>query len=244
MPPILAAVLLLQAASEAPSFIQVTGIGRVSTPPDRADITFVIAAEGNTPDEASTALAARQRAITTGLDDLLDGAAKVASGNVNLTEVRSPDCDPNSYGNRLRMSSGNCAVTGYVATLQGTARTAAIGKAGTAVGLAVRLGARDANVHQFRLSDPAAAMRRATVVAIADARSKAQAMANAAGVGLGDVLTVTDQNLTPVDGITADDIGSVPGVVRANLSNAVVIPITPEPIETTARIYVRFMVRR
>lgn len=241
-----AALTLVQTnvADQPPPFLQVTGNAMVATPPDRVEIGYSIAGEGKTPDDASLALAARQQAIADGLAGVLDGAAKVTTGNVELTEVRAPECDPSSYGNRPRISTGACAVIGYVATLQGTARTSAVAKAGTAVGLAVRLGARDARVRQFRLADPAAAMRRATAAAIADSRAKAEAMAAAAGVRLGAVLSVTDQNQQLIDSVNADDIGSMPGVARGRVSSAVAIPLSPEPIETRARIYVRFAVVR
>lgn len=232
----------LQAPAELPSYIQVTGTGTVSTLPDRADIAYSIAGEGKTPDEATAALSNRQKEIVAGIDDLLGGAAKVTTSQVYISEVRLPECDPNGYNGRPRLSVGACAVTGYVATLQGMVRTSAVSMAGTAVGVVGRLGARDARIQQFRLADPAAAMRRATAAAIADARTKGEAMASAAGVGLGDVLNVSDQS--PNDNVIAQDIAlfSNEGLRRVPVSIAV--PLSPEPIETRTRIFVRFLVRR
>ena len=234
-------------AQERPNpipFIQVVGTATVSTKPDKANLVYWVTGEGKTADEASEALAAKQKAIAGGLAGLLGRDTQLTSGEVSVIETREPACDgPGNYNNRPRLSTGACAVTGYVATLQGTVQTAAVDKAGTAAGLAARLGARDARLQNFFLSDPEEAQRRATTAAIADAQAKAQAMAAGANVKLGPLLTLNDQAAGP-DMVLNADIESIPGVSLAAAAPPppVAINVSPRPIETRARVHARYAI--
>ncbi len=162
---LIAAPALAQTEPERPPNIQVQGTATVETIPDRAQISYSVRGEGKTADDASRSLAATQKAIRDGLGVLLGKATEMTTGDVVLNEVRGPQCDANPYA-RQRMSEGDCAVVGYVATIAGMVRTAAIDQAGTAVGLAARLGARDARIQRFELADPSTARGRATAAAI------------------------------------------------------------------------------
>ncbi len=245
------AALLLPAtalAQEGPGpipNIQVAGSATISTPPDRANLVYWGTGEGKTADEASTQLAAKHKAISDGLARLLGGRTEISSGEVSVIETREPACDgPGNYNNRPRLSTGACAVTGYVATLQGNVRTSATDKAGTAAGLAARLGARDARLQNFFLSNPEEAQRRATVAAIADARARAEAVAVGAGVRLGELLTLNDQNNMGDIMVRANDIGAPPPAPPAPPAPAVAIDVKPRPIETRARVFVRYAIAR
>src|SRR5206468_1665229 len=88
------------------------------------------------------------------------------------------------------IAEGECAILGYLATSQADVRTANIGQAGTAVGLASRLGARDARLQGFELRDTRSARSEAMTRAVRDARSQAQILAAAAGSHLGRVLNI------------------------------------------------------
>jgi len=229
-----------QQPDAAPS-IQVVGTATVSTSPDGANLVYRVAGEGRTADEASAALAAKHKAITQGLAGLLGADTQASAGEVIVVEARAPECDgPNNSRNRPRLSTGACAVTGYVARLQGNVRTGAVDKAGTAAGLAARLGASDARLQGFFLADPQAAQRRATAAAIADARAKAEAMAAGAGVRLGPLITLNDQNAggeIVVSGASME----TPQMMGDPLP-PVAIDITPRPIETRARVHARFAI--
>src|SRR5438067_570542 len=100
-----------------------------------------------------------------------------------LIEMRDPNCKT-QYGQAV-LSNGGCAIVGYLATSEADVRTAAVAKAATAVGLAGRLGARDARLQSFELRDTAVARRDAMTQAINDALSQAQVLATPAGAHLG-----------------------------------------------------------
>lgn len=226
--------------------INVVGYGKVTSPPTVASIDYWVAGEGKTPDAASGALAEKQRAVSRGLSGLLGRDAQISGGNVVVIETRSPECKgPNSYGAQPQLSEGACTVTGYIATLQGNIRTSAVTKAGTAVGLAVRLGARDARLQQFLLADEADAQRRAMADALADARRRAEALASGSGAKLGEVVSIRDQN------------SGMRGELMVTGANArmdapppppppppVEIELTPRPIETVAQVYVSYAIAR
>lgn len=235
---------LAQADGERPAHIQVAGTARVETRPDRANMAYTVTGEGRTADEASAALATKHEAIVDGLSALLGRGTELTSGNVNVAQVRPPQCQANDYG-RPQLSEGACAVIGYTATLQGNVESGAVDRIGTAVGLAARLGARNAHLQGFELADPAAAKRRATSAAILDARARAEAMAAGAGVRLGELLTLSDQNNGGEVVVTAQDIGRLNGPPAPPAPPAPVqIDIKPRPIETRATVYARFAIQR
>jgi uncharacterized protein len=241
---LLPAPVLAQEQPEPAPSIQVVGTATVSTKPDTANLLYWVTGEGKTADEASTQLAAKHKAISEGLAGLLGGGTRLSSGEVIVIETREPACDgAANYNSRPRLSTGACAVTGYLARLQGTVRTDAVEKAGTAAGLAARLGASDARLQGFFLRDTEAAQRRATAAAIADARAKAEAMAAGAGVRLGSLITLNDQNSSG-EPIVVE--GRKFGESR-NLAVApppVSIDVSPSPIETRARVHARYAIAR
>ena len=223
--------------------IQVSGFAKVTTKPDIATLSYSVNGEGKTADAASGALAAKQKAIVAGLKGLLGRETDLSSADVTIVETRAAECNAQGgYNNRMQLSEGVCAITGYVASLNGTGRTAAVDKAGTAVGLAARLGARDARVQGFALRDPGEAQRRATTAAIANARTKAEAMAAGAGVKLGRLVSLNDQSGTNdivVTGAYASEFAPPPAPPPPA---PVEIAISPQPIETSARVFAQFAI--
>lgn len=237
---------LIQDAAERTPTIQVLGTATVETPPDRARLNYWVNGEGKTADAASAALAARNKAVADGVRALLGRDAEVTASEISVTEVRGPDCDRQGNYNP-RLSEGPCAVIGHVATLQGQVKTAAVEKAATAVGLAARLGARDARIQAYELSDRSAALRRATAAAMADARARAEALATGAGVRLGELVALNDPNASNDEVHVAGlqrRVMDVPGVSSASLANAVPIAVTPRPIQTQARVNARYAIVR
>lgn len=222
--------------------IQVMGVGKVSTMPDIALIAYWTAGEGKTPDDASSMLVARQKAIVGGVNGLLGGKAQISNSELVVIAVRGPDCQRGNNSNQPRLDEGPCAIVGYLATIRGTIRTTEIGKAGTAVGLASRLGARDARLQMFELSDRQSAYSAAMEKAIIDARRQAATIAKAAGAKLGPILQLRDQNFRPADEIVAPYITvsapPAPPAPRAPIE----IGVNPQPIETNAQVYVSFAI--
>ena len=239
----LASALAGAAAAQGPSphIVQVTGTGKVSTMPDVALIEYWTSGQGKTPDEASRALTARQQAINDGMRGLLGGATQISNSNLVLNAVRGAECQNNgNYNAPPRLDEGACAIIGYLASIQGAVRTSQVDKAGTAVGLASRLGARDARLQMFQLSDGQPPYGRAMDAAIADAKQQATRIAKAAGATLGPILTIRDQNYRPGGDVIASDVGVFAPPAPPPPLAPVRIEVKPRPIETTAQVYVTF----
>ena len=227
-------------AADTPT-IAVTGSATVETPPDIATLTFTVRGEGTTPDAATSAMAALQKAVIQGVRSL-DRKLEVQTGSVTIAETRSPGCR-NDYDRDRQLSTGACAVTGRIASISTTIVLHSVKIAGTAVGLAGRLGASDAAVEHFGLSDDADASHRALAGAFAQAHARAEAIAAASGAKLGPIVSVSDSfggivrnSDTVVDAITADGIGRLP--------EPVVVDISPRPVETTMRLTVVFAIEK
>lgn len=221
-----------------PPTIIVTGTGKVSTPPEVATIEYSLAGEGKTADDASRDLVATRKAIVEQLTTVLGGQATVTDSNLVIMPVRSSACqDASGYNAQPRLSQGECAVIGYLATSQGTIRTSQVAKAGTAVGLASRLGARDARIQSFEIADVNAAEHAALAQAVVDAAKQAQAIATAAGRKLGPVISIRDQASGYSDVVVSGSrsFGSLPPAPPPP-PPPVEIGLSPRPIETVARI--------
>jgi uncharacterized protein YggE len=173
----------------APHAIDVTGHGKVSIPPDTANIHYWLRGEGKTPDDATRAMVDSQKRVESGLRGFLGPDAEITNSDLLVIEVRDPNCKKGPGEGALVQDV--CAIVGYLASSQGDVRTGRVAKAGTAVGLASRLGASDARLLGFELRNIASAQSEAMTRAVNDARAQAQVLASAAGGHLGRVLNIT-----------------------------------------------------
>jgi uncharacterized protein YggE len=221
--------------------ITVVGVGTIKSPPDVARLSFDLRGEGKTADAATQALVDRQKAITDGLLALA-GSAPIAihTSDVKVEASRSPDCKADRYDGGPQLSAGACAIAGYVASESISVRTRDIRNAGTAVGLAGRLGADDASIEGYDVEDLAAARQQATAKALADARSQASAIAGGAGTELGPLLSVRNEDATPaLDEVIVTGAHTPPPAVSPP---PIAVTTLPQPIETTVRLAVSYAI--
>jgi uncharacterized protein len=145
----------------------------------RPDIAFLSA---GVDAQASTAAAAQK--------ELANEAAKLIA---RVKTLGVPDQDINTSGYSIGpryTSDGN--ITGYQAGEQLEIKWHNVDNVGTALDALVQQGGATRIGVSFGLADPKAAQAEARALAIADARGRAAAMAKAAGVQLGQVLSVSD----------------------------------------------------
>lgn len=185
---LLASPALGQPNVVTPHAIDVTGHGKTSVPPDTANIHYWLRGEGKTPDDATRAMVESQKRVESGLRSFLGPDAGITNSNLLVIEVRDPNCKKGPGQGAL--VEDECPVVGYLASSQGDVRTGSVAKAGTAVGLASRLGASDARLLGFELRNIASAQSEAMTRAVNDARGHAQVLASAAGGHLGRVLNI------------------------------------------------------
>jgi uncharacterized protein YggE len=237
-----AAQPVIQAVPERPRIV-VDGYGEVKTPPDLAIIGYTVRGEGATSDDAVRALTATGSRIEAALRKV-DRAAEPQTGDVRVTPVKSDACKEEEYS-APQLSSGPCAVLGYVATQTMTVRTAAVADAGTMVGLIGRGGGFNTRISSFELRDPRVAQGQAMAAALSDAASKASAIAAASRVPLGGILSINTAARQAGEQLI------VTGLRRpaAEMDSAefaapppVPVRVNPEPIATSSNVTVTYAI--
>lgn len=230
---------VIQVAPERPRIV-VDGYGEIKTPPDLATITYTVRGEGSSSDSAVRSMTEQGRRIESGLHQI-DPAAEPLTGDVKVTPVRSDDCKE-SGNDSPQLSTGPCAILGYVATQSVTVRTGAVKDAGTMVGLVGRGGAFEAQISDFDLSDSHLAQQRAIASALTDAATKATAIAVASHLSLGKILSI---NTSPRHAgeeieVTARQLNALAPAVVA--PPPVPVNVKPEPITTSVTVNVTYAI--
>jgi len=192
--------------------VTTVGHGVVTVVPDRATISAGVRTTATT---AAQALATNAAAATKVI------AALKQAGGTNL-QTQEVSLFP-------QMSRGR--VTGYVAQNTVTADSS-IADAGRLIDAAVAAGANTVDGPSLSVSDQDALYRQALQKAVADARAKAQALAQAGSFGLGAVVSVTEQSAeTPVVFAATPAAGKAPST-----------PVEPGTQDVTADVQVTFAI--
>jgi uncharacterized protein YggE len=123
--------------------------------------------------------------------DVADKAAKLIS-RAKALGVADKDLSTSGYSVSPNYVEPNATLNGYRASEQLQIKWHDVNTVGKALDALVQEGGATQVGVGFGLADPKAAQAEARSLAIGDARSRAQAMANAAGVKLGSVLRVSD----------------------------------------------------
>lgn len=184
---LLIALIVLAAAPAATAAggrsITVDGTGIVSTVPNEADFTFGVSVTAPTAKSALSACARRTTSMIAALSKAGVKAPDVQTAEITLS--------PNTNDTGTRIVS-------FTASNSVTVKTRAISKSGGIVDAAVAAGANTVDGPNLTTADKAALSQRALAAAVTNARSKAQAIAAAAHVRLGRVLTVSETSSTPI----------------------------------------------
>ncbi|MDE3025991.1 MAG: SIMPL domain-containing protein [Acidobacteriota bacterium] len=157
--------------------VTVTGNGAVDAVPDEASFSFSVQTKATT----ATAALARNGAATKAVIAAVEGAG-VPEANVQTAQV---SLDP-------VQSSDGTSIVAYSASDTITVTKLAIARAGSVVDAAVGAGATDVSGPSLELSDQDALYAQALKAAVANARSKAQVLADATGRSLGEVVSIVE----------------------------------------------------
>jgi len=236
-----------KAQTVSSSQILVSASGTAKTPPDMVTVGFTLRGEGVTSDEASSKLRDSAKAMRAGVAGLLQNTGEYHSSTLSISQVRSKDCDANSYGPQ-RLSTGPCAITGYIALMPVTIETSRVADAGTLVGLIGHLGGMDASLRTFWLRDDTTARRHAMQAALASAQMQARLIAEGSGSRLGPLLRVQDADYREValqmpsaaQPVAAPPAPPAPPAPRVSVR----IDLAPEPIQTTVRLMAAYGIDR
>jgi uncharacterized protein len=176
-----------------------SGDGSVSKQPDTA---FLYA---GVESQQTTASAAQS--------DLASKAAKLIA-RVKALGVADKDLNTGGYSVGPTYSPGGETVNGYRASEQVLITWHDVTTVGKALDAIVQEGGATNVGASFGLADPKAAQAEARTLAIADARSRAQAMASAAGIRLGQVIRVSDLSSSGIPSPQYDIAGAAPAATQ------------------------------
>lgn len=178
--------------------ITVVGQGRVVVVPDMATVTMGVISEAKT---GASAMATNAKTVTFVMAQLAETG--IETGDVQTSNLSlSPRWDKRSSS-----SNESGKIGGFLASNKVTVRVRNLAKLGVVLDAVVQSGANNFNGLHFGLQEPQPVQDAARKAAIEDALRKAQIYVTAAGVTLGDVLTIseTSQGGNPVMmGMAAD----------------------------------------
>ena len=165
--------------------IMVNGRGSVAAAPDMATITLGVTEEAPTAKAAMDAVNAAVRAILAELDAEGVAAKDRQTSRFYLHPVH--DRRPVENGQPPQ-------ITGYRAGNSVTVKVRDLSRLGTMLDAVIDEGANDFNGLSFGLQDPEEATAEARRAAVLDATERARQMAEAAGVGLGKLVRMTESS--------------------------------------------------
>ncbi len=186
----LAAALVAPAAAQptspAPAFprtLSMTGEGEARAAPDMAQVSAGVTTSAPTAAAALAANTARMKAVFAAIQKL--GVPEKNIQTVNFSV--SPQYTGGDANSRPRL-------TGYQVNNEVSVRLDDIAKLGGALDALVTAGSNQMNGISFSIKNPAPLLVDARGRAVADAKTRAEAYAKAAGVTLGPILSISENN--------------------------------------------------
>lgn len=212
----LALPALAQEAPQAPrrGTITIEGRGEVQAAPDTAYVTSGVTTQAATAREA---LDANTQAMAQLLETLKEVGIEAqdiqTSGfSVSPNYVYSDERDANGYTLPPK-------IMGYQVANSVTIRVRALENLGAILDKSVTVGANTINGVSFAVNDPTNLLDEARKKAFDDARRKAELYAGAAGLGLGDITSISE----------AQDFGQpIPYAMKSAVAEAAAAPVPVE----------------
>ncbi|MDG4852566.1 MULTISPECIES: SIMPL domain-containing protein [unclassified Mesorhizobium] len=194
LPVALAAAIAFPALASAadtqpPPRIVVSGEGEATVAADMAILTLSVMREAKT---ARAALDANNDAMAAVI-------AAMKSAGIADRDLQTAGIQINPRYNYTNKADGSqeAELVAYQVTNTLSVRVRDVDKTGDILDKAVSLGVNQGGGIAFTNDDPKATITEARKKAVADALAKAKTLAAAAGVNLGKVIEITDQNVAP-----------------------------------------------
>ena len=203
--------------------ITVVGDGVIPARPNTTTVQLGVQVTASSPAEALAQARQRTEAVLQRLRERGVPETDLQTSGLNVNPNFGPGRDP----------SAQPAVTGYNGSASITVQVADVNRVGELLTAAVDAGANLVHGLSYGLRDDAALRRQAILAAIADARPKAEAVAQATGLALG-----------PVRAVVEVPLGTPPGLFRGGLGGGASEGIAPGELSVTSRVQVTFDVTR
>jgi len=165
--------------------ISVTGQGIVNLTPDTSDIQLGVTVQKSTATEARNAAADAMNGVIAAVKQAGVADADIQTTNLSLQPV---------YDNNSSINGGPGKLIGFQVNNEISVVVRDLSKVGTIVDTAVTAGATSVDGIDFRVNNEGPAETQARAAAVADAKSKADQLASAAGVTITGVSSIDEQS--------------------------------------------------
>lgn len=200
-----------------PRVITVAGEGRVSRVPDMATVRVGASHQAKSAQAAMNAVSEALRAMM----------RKVEQAGIAPQDMQTQGLSLHAVRDQKSIQSGGPQLVGFVASNQLSLRVRDLEGLGAVLAALVGAGANDIGGIGFGLSAPDEAQNNARRAAVADARARAELYAQAAGVTLGQVVSITE-----------GAGGAVPRVEMMRSAKVNAVPIAPGEVTVSAHVQV------
>nr|WP_111298850.1 SIMPL domain-containing protein [Paracoccus saliphilus] len=202
-----------------PSRLTVTGEGQSRIAPDIATVQLGVTSQAESAAAAMEQTSQQQQAVIDALTGAGIDAAQIQTAGLNLNPL-------------MRYGEGQAPeVTGYQASNLVSVRVSDLARLGEVLDAIVTAGANEISGITFSREDGAEALDEARRTAVADARRKAEVLAEAAGLTLGPVMTLRDQQTGG---------GGPQPLMRMEAAMADSVPVQAGEMEMTALVEIEY----
>jgi len=205
--------------------VTVSSNGVVSVAPDVADVVIGVMAQKLTVADAQSSAATSMSSVIAAVKKTGVDAKDIVTVNISL----NPVYDYNTNGAAPRLVGYQ-----FANTIKVTVRD--ISKVAAVVDDSMAAGATSVNGITFRVGDPKAAQGQARGLAMTDARAKADALAQAAGVSVKGVASITETSSQPTP------IFYAAGALDAAKAQSVSTPIQTGTTDITIQVTVTYLI--
>ena len=206
----------------APRTMNVTGAGQAYLDPDIAYIYIGVHTEGASASEAVAENNARTKDVSEALKGSGVDAKDIRTTNFSIWPSQQYD-DLGQPTSTIYMVDNTVYVT--VRDMK---------KLGELLDATIQAGANSINSIQFDVADKTEALSQARKLAVENAEQQAQELAEAAGVSLGDIYSISYYDTTPYPMMDAYGKGGGGGAVEA------AVPIQPGQLTLTATVSIAY----
>jgi uncharacterized protein YggE len=207
--------------------ISVTGEGKVSGKPDVAKLTLGVTAESNTVQQA------RDQAANS-LDGIVASLKKNGVAEKDL-QTQQLNIEP-----QYNYNNGDQKLRGFRVTNVLNVTLRDINKTSQVVDDAVKAGGNETTIQglAFTIDNPEDLKKQAREKAVADAKAKAQTLAQVAGVSIGAAMNISENSNTPVFYDTRSAAGALaaPDVAKST-------PIQPGELDVTVNVAITWAIK-
>lgn len=204
--------------------LQVSGSGEVRAEPDLAVVRLGVMVQRSSAREAQQEASRIAGAILEGIGELGVPGEAIQTSQLTLSAVVA--------GRDPRGGEGEPRIVGYRASNVVSVRLEELAKLGSVVDAGLEAGANQIDGIDFELDDDLTAREEALASAVAEARGKARAIADALGVELGEVLTVVEGGVSIATPHFA--------VGRAMMAEAASTPVAAGQVTVSAQVDITY----